>query len=308
MQEQATSGRLSPSAHLGFGLKSETGYLQSVLVHRPGEEVNRMDEKYPWRWICDGKPDLAKAQAEHDEMCEMLRKEGADVIYLDPWEPRTEVPVNQWFTRDHGFMTPYGAVIGNCDHPREGEELFVTRRLLDLDVPVIGKVFGSGRLEGGDVLYLNGDILLVGLSYRTNVEGFTQVKRLLEGTVVREVVAVPLARDIMHLDTVFNIASKKVAAACKGALPEGFLRFVSEQGFDVIEVPEEEQKTLATNWLCVGPGRVVFIDGDTLNVSTRRALEKKGIDIIPFRMPALLPGAGGPRCMTFPLARWRNDL
>ena len=291
-----------------FGLRSETGYLGGVLVHRPGTEVEEMDERYPWRWICDAKPDLPRAQDEHDQMVDHLRRAGAEVYYLDEWEPKTKVPVNEWFTRDHGFMTPYGAFIAYCDFPREGEEEFVARRLVDLGIPIVARVYGEGRMEGGDVIYLDERTLLVGQSYRTNREGFRQIQRVMEGAMVDRVIPVPLHREVMHLDTVFNIAGENVAAAYRQALPEDFLDFVQRRGFEVISIPPEEYPTLASNWLCVAPGKVLFIDGEKHNIHTRKELERRGIEVIPFVMPELLKGAGGPRCMTFPLYRWREDV
>lgn len=291
-----------------YGLRSETGYLGEVLVHRPGAEIEEIDERYPWRWICDGKPDLTKAQAEHDALVDQLRRAGAEVRYLDEWEPRTPVPVNQWFTRDHGFMTPYGAFLAYCEFPRQGEEEFVARRLVDLGVPIVARVYGQGRMEGGDVLYLDEKTLLVGLSYRTNREGFRQIQRVMEGAMVERVVPVPLRRDVMHLDTVFNVAGEGIAAAYNPALPEDFLELVERKGFEVIAIPDEEYPTLASNWLCVAPRRVLFADGETRNVRTRQELEKRGVEVIPLPVPELLKGAGGPRCMTFPLYRWREDV
>lgn len=297
-----------PERPVPFGLRSETGYLAGVLVHRPGDEVEEMDERYPWRWICDAKPHLGRAQAEHDAMVDLLRRAGAEVYYLDEWEPKTKVPVNQWFTRDHGFMTPYGAFIGYCDFPRQGEEEFVVRRLVNLGIPILARVYGQGRMEGGDVIYLDDKTLLVGLSYRTNREGFRQIQRVMEGTIVDRVIAVPLHREVMHLDTVFNIAGEGIAAAYRPALPEEFLDFVERKGYEIISIPPEEYPTLASNWLCVAPRKVIFVDGETKNVHTRKELEKRGVEVIPFVMPELLKGAGGPRCMTFPLYRWREDV
>ncbi len=298
---------LFPSEKGSHGLNSETDCLEAVLVHRPGPGVELVDQENPWKWLMSRKPDLTKALLEYDHMIELIRREaGAYTSFLHT--PSTEKPLifppNQWFTRDHGFMTPYGAVIGNPDSPRIYEEFFVMRRLLELDIPVIFKVYGSGRMEGGDALYLDEKTLLLGLSYRTNSIGYEQIKAVLEKWVVDSVVQVPLRSNIMHLDTVFNIASTTVAAVYPEAVPEDFLDFIKKKGFDVVLVSEEEYKTLATNWLCLGPERILFVDGEEeMNIVTRRELEKRGIDVVSLKMPELLGGAGGPRCMTMPLSR-----
>jgi N-dimethylarginine dimethylaminohydrolase len=298
---------LFPSEKVDYGLNSETDRLEAVLVHRPGPEVELVDEEDPWKkWLMVRKPDLDKALPEYDNMIELIKREsGADVIFLHP--PSEENPMifppNQAYPRDHGFMTPYGAVIANNDAPRMYEEFFVVRRLLELDIPIIFKIYGLGKMESGDVMYLDEKTLLVGNGYRTNEAAYKQIKAVLENWVVDRVVRVPLGPDIMHLDGVFNIASETVAVMYPETVPADFINLVKEKGFDIIRVPKEERRTLATNWLCLGPGKILFIDGEDTNVHTRRELEKRGVDVISFKIPELIGGSGGPRCMTMPLSR-----
>jgi N-dimethylarginine dimethylaminohydrolase len=301
---------LFPSGKVDYGLNSEIDPLKALLVHRPGPEVELVDEKDPWKWLMDWKPDLDKALAEYDNMIDLIRREaGAETIFLHTTVDGKPVvfPPNQSYPRDHGFMTPYGAVIGNPDIPRAYEEYFVMRKLLALDIPVIFKVYGAGRMESGDVIYLDEKTLLVGHSYRTNSIGYEQIKAVLEGWIVDEVVDVPVRSDFMHLDVAFNIASETVAAVCPEGVPEEFINFVKNKGFEMIRVPEQESTTLATNWLCLASGKILFVDGEEkMNISTRKELEKHGIDVISWKMPELIGGAGGPRCMTMPLSR-RKD-
>jgi len=298
---------LFASEKISYGLNNETDCLEAVLVHRPGPGVELVDQEDSWKWLMDRKPDLDKALPEYDNMIELIKREsGADIIFLHiPSEKNPTIfPPNQAYTRDHGFMTPYGAVTGNPDSPRVYEEFFVMRRLLELDIPVMFKVYGSGRMEGGDVLYLDEKTLLVGNGYRTNPIGYEQIKAALEKWVVDSVVQVPLRSDIMHLDGAFNIASRTVAAVYPEAVSKDFINFVKKKGFDVILVPEEEYQTLATNWLCLAPEKILFIDGEEeMNIATSKELEKRGIDVVSLKMPELLGGAGGPRCMTMPLSR-----
>ncbi|UCC33818.1 MAG: hypothetical protein JSW53_02100 [Candidatus Bathyarchaeota archaeon] len=301
---------LFPREKVDYGLNSETNHLRTVLVHRPGPEMELVDERNPWKkWLIVRKPELDKALPEYDSMIELMRREaGTDIMFLrDPNEEKSTIfPPNQAYTRDHGFMTPYGAVIANSDSPRMYEEFFTMRRLLELDIPIIFKVHGPGKMEGGDIMYLDEKTLLIGNSYRTNEAAYKQIRAVLEHWVVDRVVKVPLRPDIMHLDGAFNIASRTVAAVVPEAVPADFTKFVKEKGFDIIRVPKEERSTLATNWLCLEPGKTLFIDGDQTNVHTRRELEKRGIDVISFKMPELIGGSGGPRCMTLPILRQNN--
>lgn len=289
-----------------YGLKNEIDPLRSVLVHRPGPEIELVDEKNPWKWLFIKKYDLNKALQEYDEMISKIKQEtGANIIFLkDSKENNVIFPPNQSYVRDHGFMTPYGAIIGHASQPRTYEEYFVMRKLAELGIPILFKVYGSGFLEGGDVMYLDEKTLLIGLSYRTNLIGYKQVKAVMEGFIVDRVIPVRLSPDVMHLDLVFNVASKTVAAVYARAVPKGFIESVRKRGFEVIEVPKKDAETLAINWLCLSPGKVLFIDGEEkMNITTRKKLEKCGIDVVSIKMPELLGGAGGPRCLTMPLSR-----
>lgn len=307
--------QLPKAGMLEYGVEDEIGKLRAVLVHRPGPEFELIDERNPEKWLMSWKPDVDRALEEYDELVRTIRREsGAEVIYLhEPWKGWSVFPVNQCYVRDCGFMTKEGFVAANPPPPREFEEFFTMRKLLELGVPVIFKVHSRGFMESGDIVYLDRETLLVGSSLtlhcpgyerwpaRTNREGYEQLKGFLEGRLVKKVMLVKHRE--MHLDVVFNVASHDVAAACDKMVSRDFIKIVEGKGFEVIKVPEEEQRTLATNWLCMEPGKIVFVDGEDMNVKTRRALEKAGVDVVGVKMPNLLGGDGGPRCLTMPIHR-----
>lgn len=68
-------------------------------------------------------------------------------------------------------------------------------------------------LEGGDVMVVSKDHVLIGVSERTNREAAAQaVRKLLEKNVVKKVtiVKIPRKRDYMHIDTVFTQVKKNI--------------------------------------------------------------------------------------------------
>ncbi len=68
-------------------------------------------------------------------------------------------------------------------------------------------------LEGGDVMVVSQDHVLIGISERTNAEAAAQVvRKLFERDVVRKVttIKIPNKRDYMHIDTVFTQVKKNV--------------------------------------------------------------------------------------------------
>ena len=71
---------------------------------------------------------------------------------------------------------------------------------------------GAPTLEGGDVLVARRDLLLVGVTERTNTRGVKELVRSLKandpGVRTMIVVELPKQRSFMHLDTVFTFTSR----------------------------------------------------------------------------------------------------
>lgn len=64
-------------------ITSEIGTLRTVLLHRPGEELENLVPEYLTDLLFDDIPYLKVAQAEHDAFAEVLRSRGIEVLYLD---------------------------------------------------------------------------------------------------------------------------------------------------------------------------------------------------------------------------------
>ncbi len=64
------------------GADSEVGRLETVLLHRPGDELKRLTPRNNDRLLFDGIPWVARAQEEHDAFAETLRARGVEVLYL----------------------------------------------------------------------------------------------------------------------------------------------------------------------------------------------------------------------------------
>ena len=84
-------------------IRSEIGPLKRVLLHRPGRELENLMPEYIERLLFDDIPYLKIAQEEHDAFCELLRKNGAEVVYLADLvaESLTEPEVKEQFIREY---------------------------------------------------------------------------------------------------------------------------------------------------------------------------------------------------------------
>ncbi|MDO5343352.1 MAG: arginine deiminase [Candidatus Saccharibacteria bacterium] len=64
-------------------ITSEIGKLKTVLLHRPGAELENLTPEYLTDLLFDDIPYLEVAQQEHDAFAEVLRSRGVEVLYLD---------------------------------------------------------------------------------------------------------------------------------------------------------------------------------------------------------------------------------
>ena len=64
-------------------ITSEIGTLKTVLLHRPGAELENLTPTYLKDLLFDDIPYLKVAQEEHDAFANVLRSHGIEVLYLD---------------------------------------------------------------------------------------------------------------------------------------------------------------------------------------------------------------------------------
>jgi len=62
---------------------SEIGKLKTVLLKRPGREIEKLMPDYLERLLFDDIPFLPVAQKEHDGFAQILRDQGVEVLYLE---------------------------------------------------------------------------------------------------------------------------------------------------------------------------------------------------------------------------------
>ncbi len=73
---------INMSLNHSISVYNEIGKLKSVLLHRPGEEIENIVPDYLRRLLFDEIAFLEQARREHDQFADILRKEGAEVLYL----------------------------------------------------------------------------------------------------------------------------------------------------------------------------------------------------------------------------------
>jgi N-dimethylarginine dimethylaminohydrolase len=249
-----------------------------------------------------GAPDFDRACREFDAFVEVIATTGTRIDFL-PADPQTTL--DSIYVRDASLTTPRGMVLCHMGKPqRATEPASQEAAFLAAGVPVAGRIAPPGRIEGGDVLWLDGRTLVVGRGYRTNDEGIRQLRAILGPDV--DVIVVPLPHwtgehDVMHLMSLISPVDADLAVVYSRLLPVPFREWLLSRRMRLVEVPDDEFDSMGTNVLALAPRRCLMIDG---NEKTRAALERAGAEVLTYAGTAIsVCGSGGPTCLTRPITR-----
>jgi N-dimethylarginine dimethylaminohydrolase len=285
--------------------QSETSPIRSLLLKHPRQAwQGQADIRNQWRDLrYAGEPDLARAIEEYDRLVAILCRSVPEILYL-PEDPRTGL--DSIYVRDAALATERGLILCRMGKQlRRGEPEAIGDFAGKNGWPVLGAIRGPGTLEGGDVVWLDGETLAVGHGYRTNADGIRQLREM-TASFVREVIEVPLPHwdgsgDVLHLMSMLSPVDGRKLLVYSRLLPVPFRKRLLETGFALLEVPEAEYRTMGTNVLAVAPGKCIALAG---NPETREVLEKNGVEVLTYDGDEIsIKGAGGPTCLTRPLAR-----
>jgi len=276
------------------------GRLRRVVVRAPATDFAEAD---PRRWHYTGRTDLPTAQREHDDFCELLGDQGAEVIRdLEPQNGSAD----SIYTHDPTLITDAGAVLLRMGKELRREEPASAGRLLTrLGLPILGELEGQAQAEGGDLLWIDPSTLAVGQGFRTNPEGLRQLEKLLEPLGV-EVIPVELPdhggpESCLHLMSFISVLDRNLAIVFSPLLPERFRTFLTGRHFEFVEVPDEEFESMGPNVLATAPRDCLMLEGNRV---TRRRLIDAGCRVKTYKGNEIsLRAEGGPTCLTRPILR-----
>ena len=274
-----------------------------VLKHARDAFVDDRSIDAQWRTLnFTDRPDRQRAIVEYDALVRIIEDAGAAIDWL-PQDSRTTL--DSIYVRDASLVTARGAILCAMGKPRRAAEPAAQGDAFKhVGMPVIGRIEPPGRVEGGDVIWLDASTLAIGRGYRTNDAGIEQLKALLGPSVA--VVVVPLPHwsgegDVMHLMSLISPIDADLAVVYSRLLPVPFREWLLRQGMQLIEVPDDEFESMGTNVLALAPRRCVVVRGNPL---TRAAIERAGVHVLDYDGTEISSkGAGGPTCLTRPIAR-----
>jgi N-dimethylarginine dimethylaminohydrolase len=287
-----------------FGAYNNYGPLKLVAVRHPREAFAsdaRLDAE--WQKLnYHARPDLTNARAEFDRALAIIKATGATVVEL-PDDP--SLTMDSLYTHDALVVTPQGLVRPRMGKPeRRGEPAINGAALANLGLPVAGDITGDGKLEGGDLVWLDRHTLLAGVGYRTNLEGVRQLQALAGADVTVEWFDLPHYKgkaDVFHLMSVLSPLDHDLAVVYLPLMPARLAEFLAVRGINFIHVPDEEFETMGCNVLALGPRHAMAVAG---NPETAARMRAAGVTVeVIDGADICRKGEGGPTCMTRPLVR-----
>mgnify|MGYP002589425769 CR=1 FL=1 len=281
--------------HHPWGMDNDYGKIRMALVHRPGKELESVNAEsiydpdldimfqkdYRLYWQGHTPLDIEKIQEEHDNLVNVLRKEGIEVKYSNIEKDEDLRTTGSgaylpklFYPKDPVIAVPHGFVIGRLGAlGRQGEERIMAKVLANLDAPILGMIRGTGMVEGGSFAMINPQTAVIGISNRNNEEGALQMERILSDMGVR-LIRVPLCGWTIHIDFAFSMLDKDLAIIDPRQLPWWFLCELQSMGIRTIyDSPEE---LCACHMLVTAPRRIIISKGSE---RTAERLSKEGVEV-----------------------------
>ena len=275
------------------------GTVRRIYVRPPHTDAFAAWRAYGWHI----EPDVQAAASEHAAFVEVLRSTVDDVVVGTTPVPGDPDAV---YTFDPTLVTDGGVIpLRPGKEGRRGEPAIVAAELERAGCSILPAITAPATAEGGDMFFLDDRTLLVGLGYRTNIEGVEQLRTRLATQGV-DVLTFDLPHfhgpaECLHLMSFISMLDRDLAVVSLPMMPVRLVQLLEERGVSFVEVPDEEFATMGPNVLALGPRRALAVAG---NPVTRERMEAAGVDVSTYAGAHIsINGDGGPTCLTRPLVR-----
>jgi len=282
-----------------WGIDSEFGRLRDVLVGpidhfrwQPGNAVAQRSERVGLHF------DYAVAKAQYREMLDVYAQAGVEVHQLPP-DPHLPYQI---FARDSSAMTPWGAVILQCEKPyRRGEYAACIQFYVDRGIPIYDCIT-AGQAEGGDLMVLKPGVAICGYSgERSSASAVHQLKSWFESE-GWEFHTYHFDPHFLHLDVQVGMLADGLAVVCVEAVEPELLAWFKSKGIRVIPIPYGDAMQLGTNVVALGAERVLVPASSRHLIDACRA---EGLTVYDPDVSMIANGGGAVHCMCQALRRDR---
>ena len=248
-------------------------------------------------------PDYNESLHEYEAFIDILKSHNIELYFLDKNNVNT---IDSIYVHDPFIISNNGAIICNMGKKNRVSEIENIKIFLNNnDIPILGEISTPGKLEGGDIVWIDSHNIAVGIGYRSNIEGVKQLGEILSNS-VKNIIPVPLPHwngpsDCLHLMSNLSPIDSNLFLVYSRLLPAQFIQYLKKKNIELIKVPEQEYETMACNVLAISPKEVIMLESNPL---TKKLLEEKNVTVHTYKGSEIsLKGAGGPTCLTKPFLR-----
>ena len=279
--------------------------LKSVLIKKPQKFMSQVNLK-KWNYTYPLSQQII--DKSYIDFLNIIIKFGTKVFELTLENENDEL-CDSIFTHDPSLIIKEGAIILNMKKNLRKPEVLLHKKFYEsLNIPIIGILQNDSTVEGGDCLWINEKLLLIGMSKRTNKKGIIALSNILNKfnikTIPIELTKIPNYESCFHLMSIVSILDKDLMIGYEKLLPKELINILIKNNIKFINIPENEyieSKTLAVNILALSPRNLVLINGYPKTCSI---LIKENCNLNLFSGKELcIMAEGGPTCLTRPL--WR---
>lgn len=280
-----------------WSVTSEIGRLRSVLMHRPGKEIEGI--KDPSKIYFRDFIDVEKARWEHDQLVQVYKDHGIEVNYVEETDPGCP---NAMYCHDLILGTPEGVIVTRPGiEIRHKEVKYAAQKAVELGVPIVKTIHGKGIFDGACATWVDKETVIVGTGSRCNAEGLKQVSDTFRDMGVKNIITLSIARNQNHLDGFLSIVDSHVAVTYPYITPDIIYEELEKRGFEFVEIPAFDEKiNFAANSVALEPGKIVMPKGAPRTVEL---LNQKGIEVIELDLEEIKKGGGSVHCLTAFLKR-----
>jgi N-dimethylarginine dimethylaminohydrolase len=272
--------------------RASAAFIDQATLNTEWEALNYLD--------C---PNYTEAIDEYGQFEALLVKEGVALNYFGS---NNTVQIDSIYCRDAAIATDFGMIICNMGKAGRINEPAAQRSDFEKkEISILGVIEAPGTIEGGDVAWLDEKTLAVAHSYRTNPEGISQLKALLNPKGI-DVITVDLPHykgqsDVFHLMSILSPVAKDLAVVYSPLMPISFRKELIHRGFELVEVPDEEFESMGCNVLALSPRKCLMVAGNPI---TEARLKAAGCEVLTYAGANIsVLGGGGPTCLTRPMER-----
>ena len=294
-----------------FGGQDMVSPIKKILIKHPKNAFinqSKIDQEYA-ELNYTGTPNFEKACSDYERFLQLINSFEIEVHSLPLSKGITTL--DSIYTHDPCVISNGGVILCNmgkknrCHEPNAIKEYFES-----LNIPILGHIEDPGKLEGGDVVWIDEKTIAIGEGYRSNSSGIKQLKKIL-GPLVEKIISVPLphwngTKDCLHLMSNLSPIDQNLFLIYSRLLPVPFIKYLLDREIELIDVPDKEYNSMGCNVLAIANRKVIMMKGNPI---TKKLLEKKNVEVHTYDGSEIsLKGSGGPTCLTRPFFRDNHEL